>query len=201
LRPCEPVEVELLLDACGYRFQPGHRIRLSLSSAYWPIILPPPFDATLDIDLATVELALPLLGSHRRIEVPEPANPDPLPKYEILIEGSSCRSVERDLRGGVTRYRVSEDTGLSRHPGNGLSTRDIREEVWSIALDDPLSATAEIDWTCVTERDGWRTRTHSVSTLSCTATEWMITEWIEAFHDGRSIFARERKARIRRDCM
>lgn len=201
LRPCEPVEVELLLDACGYRFQPGHRIRLSLSSAYWPIILPPPFDATLDIDLATVELALPLLGSHRRIEVPEPANPDPLPKYETLVEGSSGRSVERDLRGGVTRYRVSEDTGLSRHPGNGLSTRDIREEVWSIALDDPLSATAEIDWTCVTERDGWRTRTHGVSTLSCTATEWVIAERIEAFHDGRSIFARERKARIRRDCM
>jgi putative CocE/NonD family hydrolase len=201
LEPGAPTEITLVLDACGYRFQPGHLIRLSLSSAYWPIILPPPFDATLDIDLATVELKLPLPGSHRRIGMPEPSNPDPLPKYETLAEGSSGRSVERDLGEGVTRYRVSEDTGLNRHPGNGLSTRDIRDEVWSIALDDPLSVTARIEWTCVTERERWQTRTHAVSTLSCTAAEWLISERIEAFHDGRSVFARERKASIRRDHM
>lgn len=201
LQPGEPVEIELVLDACGYRFQPGRRIRLSLSSAYWPIILPPPFDAMLDIDLATVELALPLLGSHRRIDIPEPANPDPLPKYENLIEGSSGRSVERDLGEGVTRYRISEDTGLNRHPGNGLATRDIREEVWSIASNDPLSATAEINWTCVAERDGWRTRTQTVSKLSCTAAEWVISQRVEAFHDDHLVFERERNARIPRDHM
>jgi len=201
LQPGEPVEVELVLDACGYRFQPAHRIRLSLSSAYWPIILPPPFDATLDVELATVELELPLLGSHRRIDVPVPSDPDPLPKYETLVEGSSGRSVERDLHDGVTCYRLREDTGLNRHPGNGLATRDIREEAWSIALDDPLSMTASIDWTCMAEREGWQTRTHTVSTFSCTATEWVISERIEAFHDDDLVFERERKARIPRDHM
>ncbi|TAN09311.1 MAG: CocE/NonD family hydrolase, partial [Rhizobiaceae bacterium] len=201
LEPGVPTDITLVLDACGYRFQPGHLIRLSLSSAYWPIILPPPFNATMEIDLDTMELQLPLLGSHRRIEVPEPSNPDPLPKYETLVEGSSGRSVEHDLREGVTRYRVNEDTGLNRHPGNGLSTRDIREEVWSITLDDPLSVTARIEWTCMTEREGWQARTHIVSTLSCTAAEWVISERIEAFRDGRSIFSRERKASVRRDHM
>ena len=203
-QPLEPgvsTDITLVLDACGYRFQPGHLIRLSLSSAYWPIILPPPFNATMEIDLGTMELQLPLLGTHRRIEVPEPSNPDPLPKYETLVEGSSGRSVERDLREGVTRYRVSEDTGLNRHPGNGLSTRDIRDEVWSIALNDPLSVTARIEWTCMTEREGWQAHTHIVSALSCTAAEWVISERIEAFRDGRSIFSRERKASVRRDHM
>lgn len=36
----EPVEI--VLDAAGYRFRAGHRIRLSISTSYWPLILPPP---------------------------------------------------------------------------------------------------------------------------------------------------------------
>ncbi|HEY4191537.1 MAG TPA: CocE/NonD family hydrolase, partial [Mesorhizobium sp.] len=127
LEPGKPVEIEMALDACGYRFAPGHRIRLALSSAYWPMILPPPYNAALDLDLATLKLELPLLGAHRRVEVAEPSNPDPLPRYETLSKGSSARSVERDLANGVTRYRISEDGGLNRHPGNGLSTRDAHE--------------------------------------------------------------------------
>lgn len=201
LEPGKPVDVELVLDACGYRFAPGHRIRLSLSSAYWPTMLPPPCDATLDIDLASVSLDLPLLGDHDRIEVPEPANPDPLPHYEVLEEGSSSRIVERDLENGVTRYRVSDDTGLNRHPGNGLCARDITEQIWSVAPHDPLSMTAEITSICITARDGWETRTRSTMTLSCTATEWIVSERMEAFHDGHNVFDRERSARIARDHM
>ncbi|MGO8658178.1 CocE/NonD family hydrolase C-terminal non-catalytic domain-containing protein, partial [Rhizobium ruizarguesonis] len=44
LMPGERVSIRLVLDACGYRFRKGHRIRLSLSTAYWPMILPPPDD-------------------------------------------------------------------------------------------------------------------------------------------------------------
>ncbi len=201
LKPGAPVDVELVLDACGYRFAPGHRIRLSLSSAYWPTMLPPPYDATLDIDLSSVKIDLPLLGDHRRIEVPEPANPDPLPRYEALEKGSSGRTVERDLENGVTRYRVSEDTGLNRHPGNGLGARDIVEQVWSITPGDPLSMTAEIMSICITAREGWEARTRSTMKLSCTETEWIVSERMEAFHDGRGVFERERSARIPRDHM
>ena len=201
LKPGAPVDVELVLDACGYRFRPGHRIRLSLSSAYWPMILPPPFDAALTVDLASVEIALPLLGDHQPIDVPEPANPDPLPRYETLEAGASARTVERDLRNGVTRYRVSEDTGRNRHPGNGLSTRDTVEQVWSITPGDPLSMTAEIVSTCTTRREGWQTATRSTMKLSCTATEWVVSEHMEAFHDGNGVFERERSVRIPRDHM
>src|SRR5690606_7146744 len=108
LVPGEMGEVRLVLDACGYRFAPGHRIRLALSSAYWPMILPPPADATLTLDLGSMGLSLPLLGDHERIDVPEPSNPDPLPRYESLEAGRAERVVERNLAKGMTRYRVVE---------------------------------------------------------------------------------------------
>jgi predicted acyl esterase len=42
MEPGKKTRSALVLDACGYRFGVGHRIRLSLSTAYWPMILPPP---------------------------------------------------------------------------------------------------------------------------------------------------------------
>ncbi|WP_312794912.1 CocE/NonD family hydrolase [Tianweitania sp.] len=201
LKPDETVEVTLVLDACGYRFAPGHRMRVSLSSAYWPTILPPPFDATLMIDLASLLIELPLLGDHRRAEVAEPANPDPLPRYEVIADGCSTRSVERDLREGVTRYKVSEDTGLNRHPGNGLATRDTVDQVWSIKQGDPLSMKAEAHYTCTAKREDWETRSVGSMRMSCTETEWIVTERREAFHGERRVFSRERSVHIPRNQM
>ena len=201
LVPGETVEVRLALDACGYRVAPGHRIRLAFSSAYWPMILPPPADATLTLDLASIELSLPLLGDHERIDVPEPSNPDPLPRYESLESGSAERVIKRDLAKGVTRYHVVEDTGLNRHPGNGLASRDIRDETWSIALNDPLSVTGLSRWTCITEREGWSAKTLTVSKLSCTEREWVIEASVEAFENGDPVFSRSMEKKIPRDMM
>lgn len=199
--PGEATDIRMTLDACGYRFAPGHRIRLAVSSAYWPTILPPPHHATLDVELGSIGIALPLLGEHRRIEVAQPANANPLPRYDQIEQGTDARRVERDLVSGQTTYRIREDTGLNRHPGNGLATRDVREETWTIQVDDPLSMTGESRWTCEARRDGWSVRTECVSTLSCTETEWVISGKVEAFHDGKSVFSRTHTRSIARDHM
>jgi putative CocE/NonD family hydrolase len=199
LTPGEDYTCRLELDACGYRFAPGHRIRMSISTAYWPTILPPPFDTTLDIDLSSLALSLPLIGAHERVDVPAPADPDPLPKYEPVSPGESRRWVERDLQNGITRYCIIDDGGLNRHPGNGLASRDRREETWTIAANDPLSVRGVARWTCVLSREGWETVTHCISTLSCTQTDWVIEDSVEAVHDGEIAFSRSRKRRIARD--
>ena len=41
-------------------FAPGHRIRLAISSSYWPIIWPSPLPATLQLHLAHSRLTLPV---------------------------------------------------------------------------------------------------------------------------------------------
>ena len=69
--------------------------------------------------------------------MPEPANPDPLPKYIELAPGKTSRRVERDMTTGKTHYHIYEDTGLFEHPDTGFATQDIRNETWTIATDDP----------------------------------------------------------------
>ncbi len=201
MRKGEKTEVRLVLDAMGYRFGPGHRIRLSLSTAYWPTVLPPPTDPGLTIDLASLGLALPKLGRHETVALPEPANKDPLPKYKEQAPAETARSVERDLTNGLTEYTIYEDTGLSEHPGTGLATRQVRDELWSIAENDPLSATGTATWTCDMQRPGWFVRTISTATIACSATDWLISASVRAFEGEDEIFEKTFEKKIPRDFM
>jgi putative CocE/NonD family hydrolase len=201
LIPGQPVEIRLDLDACGYRFGEGHRIRLSLSTAYWPMTLPPPVDPGVTIDIASLGLAMPLLGDHETFEMKQPANPDPLPKYIEHAPSSTRRTVTRDLTKNQTRYEVAEDTGLFEHPGTGLSTRQLREETWSIDPTDPLSMTGTSVWTCDMKRDRWSVRTVSTATLACTATDWLISASVLAYDGEKKIFERTFEKAIPRDHM
>jgi len=197
----EKTRVRLVLDACGYRFGAGHRIRLSLSTSYWPMVLPAPSDPGLTLDLASLGLALPKLDDHRVITVPEPANPDPLPKYIEHAAGKTSRRVERDMTTGKTHYYIFEDTGLFEHPDTGFATQDIRNEIWTIAADDPLSMTGVSTWTCVAKRENWSVKTVSVSRIGCTATEWLTSASVTAFEGETQIFEKTFEKRLPRDFM
>jgi hypothetical protein len=43
LEPNEIYQVSVKLRATAYRFLPGHRIRLTVSSTYWPLLFPSPY--------------------------------------------------------------------------------------------------------------------------------------------------------------
>ncbi|SMF32809.1 hypothetical protein SAMN02982989_1197 [Xaviernesmea oryzae] len=201
LKPGEPVAVRLELDACGYRFGKGHRIRLSLSTAYWPTVLPPPADAGITIDMASLGLGMPKLGAHEMFEMREPDDPDPLPEYIEHAPPETRRSVTRDLSANRTDYRIHEDTGLHEHPGTRLATRQIREELWSIEPDDPLSMTGVSTWTCDMQRPGWSVRTVSTSRIACTAKDWLISASVTAYEGEKQVFRKTFVKVIPRDLM
>ena len=197
----EKTTIRLELDACGYRFRKGHRIRLSISTAYWPMILPAPTDPGVTLDLASLGLALPKLGAHEKIAVKEPDNPDPLPKYVEHTPGTTRRWVTKDMTANRTDYHIHEDTGLSERPGTGLSTRQLREELWSISPDDPLSMSGQSTWTCDMQRDGWFLRTVSTARLSCTAQEWVTAAELVAYEGENEVFRKTFEKRVPRDFM
>ncbi|MBO3760915.1 CocE/NonD family hydrolase [Ciceribacter sp. L1K22] len=197
----QKVRITVTLDACGYRFRAGHRIRLALSTSYWPMILPPPSDPGLTIDTASLELKMPELGDHRDITVREPDDPNPLPTYIEHEPSETVREVIRNLSENTTTYHILEDTGLSEHPGTGLSTRQVREENWTISPRDPLSMTGSSTWTCDMSRPGWSVRSVATSTIACTATEWVIAAHVTAYEGDTLIFERHHGERIARDFM
>jgi len=177
-------------------------LRISISTAYWPLILPPPTAVTAQIETGTAAaLELPLLSGATEIEIPEPADPDPLPKYEMHLPTATRRWVERDMTAGRTLYHIHADTGAAEHPGHRMVSREVRRETWSIAQDDPLSAQGECYWTTWRSRGGWRTRTETRTRLTADATHFHIDAGIEAYEGEELVFQREFRERIARDLM
>lgn len=202
MRPGIAERIELTLDAAGYRFRPGHRIRLSISTAYWPMILPPPTAVTATIETDESLLSLPVRSAgDDAVDVPAPAHDGLLPTYREVLPAATSRRVERDLSSGLTRYRIHEDTGAAEHPATGLTTRQVRDECWTIDPEDPLSMTGVCSWSAEMARGTWSVRTLSTARLSCAAETWLLEASVRAFEGAELLHAKEWSRAVQRDHM
>ncbi len=196
----EAVEIEL--NECGYRFLPGHKIRVALSTNYWPMILPPPEIVTAKITLGSnTSFSLPVRPGDDRIEIAEPENANPLPVYNNHSPPETRRWVERDLQTGVTHYQLIDDTGEDEMPDHGLRTRHYHHECWSIKTNDPLSCHATSQYICWMNRDDWSIRTESDSSYSCDSENFYIKATVTAYESDIQVNQRHWKKTIKRDLM
>lgn len=197
--PGVPARVRLVLDECGHRLLPGHRLRLALSTAYWPLVLPGP--APVVATLTAGVLRLPVLTGGARQAPPLPADPDPLPRYAMLAPARAERQVETDLQTGRVRYRVFQDTGASVNPTHGMVAQETRAEVWEIAPDDPTSATATLVFTARRQRGDWQVATRAEIGLHCDASHWHLTGALSATEGEAEVFAKTWAVSVPRDHM
>ena len=196
----KPECIEIDLDECGYRFLPGHKVRVAISTSYWPMIMPPPVMTTATINLGPdSSIALPIRRGWDSFEVAEPENPDPLPQYKMHSPPESKRWIERDLQKGETHYHVIDDTGEEEMPGHGLCTRHYHQECWSIAKRDPLSYRSTSSYICWMRRGDWSIRTESDSSLRCDAENFYISATVTAFESDQQINQRSWNKTIPRD--
>jgi predicted acyl esterase len=108
LVPGEVYEIDVELDACAYRFDPGQRLRLSIAGADWPNTAAPPSPVTITVHGGT--LTLPLWSG------PSPYDEPSLPPPRSADDGEQADSddpadgvvwvVERDVLSRATRCRV-----------------------------------------------------------------------------------------------
>ena len=199
--PMEPDEfetIDMLLDDTGYRFATGHRIRLALSTAYFPMVLPPPAHVRALVKLGGAShIDLPTPHDLIDIDLPEPEE-DLLPDYEQLTPGSERSAVDR-LADGTTITTISSDTGEVEHPTNAMVWREIQESVATIRGDDPLSFECTEQLTVMRRRAGVETRCVARGRLTATATAWCVEAALTAFENDELVFERSWAQDIPRD--
>ncbi len=202
LAPGEFYEIVIRLDESGYRFREGHRIRLALSTAYFPMVLPPPQRATATlITGAASRLGLPILKDPVEIDLPEPADADPLPAYPQISEGQDRRWVERDLTAERSSYHILDEPGLLEQPDNGMQWQEIRRECWSVDWDDPASIEGKTHMTAIRRRGDWSVRTEVEGRLTTDGEDWILAYSLEAFVGEEQPFRRSWSKTIARDLM
>ena len=197
LVPGETIEVTVVLDQCAYRVPAGHRLRIAVSTAYWPMIWPSPQAASLRLSGGALSLpARPTTtGDEWHFDDPQAATPW---ATETLRPAASSRHLERDLADGTVRLVVDNDFGAERDADHGLVNDSRMRESWSIRPDDPLSATAEIEWHQAGGRGDWRWSTMVRCTMRSTAEAFHLTARLDATEGDEPVSTRQWDASIPR---
>ncbi len=193
LEPGVTTEVRVPLRAAGHRFLPGHRLRLSVASAYWPALWPSPYTAEYLLHRggpSPSRLVLPVLPADApALEPPafRPAPPDEPSLATETDEPGSWAVIDDRIAGTVT-VRTREAGELILPDGTAIRTSEQLE----MTASDTDPASARLWNACVyrLRQDGMTAEVTSEGDLRSTATDlhWDIS--LRVTLDGEPFFER-----------
>ena len=166
------------------RFEKGHRIRLSISTVYWPVAWPAPEPVTLTVDVGETSLELPIRAPRpedaelRPFAEPEHAEPQAMEK---IVPGKEYWRVIQDLGKDTHVVEIADGAGTFHLVENDLTVTNQGYETYSIADNDYASLTGEVRWENGLARDDWRVRTLTVTKLTSDAQAFHIQARVQAW--------------------
>ena len=202
LVPGRAYRVRVQLNDAAQTFPKGHRIRIAVSTAYWPLAWPSPEAATLTIQSGASALTLPIRGASPLDATLKPLPPHELPetlKTTTVRPGRIEQTLTKDRPTGVLRYVVENDGGTTRIDGIDLKTSNVMRDDFSIHPDDPLKARAEVTSNAQFTREDWTIETRTRTVMTATATTFELEATLDAYEGGVRVFAKNWRVSLPRD--
>jgi putative CocE/NonD family hydrolase len=198
----KPITVRVEIDDIGHVFAAGHRIAVSVSSTYWPLIWPSPEPVTLTLTAGECHLELPVRPVQaadtelRAFE--EPVN-GPGDVMTTQREADIKRFITRDPATGLVTEHTQFDDGLTLHDEIGIIEGALGNSWHSVREGDPLSADSRTERVDTWKKDGLEIEIHTSQRLTADKTDFFFEAHLEAFENGKSVFVREWKETVPRD--
>ncbi|MET9437719.1 CocE/NonD family hydrolase [Streptomyces sp. NPDC006551] len=191
------------LNGIGHAFPPGHRVRLAVSSTYWPWIWPRPDAGGFTLDPAASHLTLPVrrpTAGAVKWDEPEQSAPLGVSVPATLEEPRPARLVVRDVAKGEWRLEVDPRYGGTRVYPDGLELGEDALETYTIEESGPLSARTRSDWSIRLHRPdlAWDVTVDTRSEISCDAEVFRTSNEVVCKEGGEVLFHRTWEKRIPR---
>ncbi|MFD8364452.1 CocE/NonD family hydrolase [Streptomyces hygroscopicus] len=209
LEPGRRYRARVQLNGVAQAFPPGHRIRLSLSTSYWPLAWPPPKPVLLSVYEGASTLTLPVRRDRDRGRSSEDEPQRPFGEPEGTPPIATTRltppeqrwDVKRDLVGYRSELEIVKDAGTQRFDDIGLDVGRRAYERYTAVADDFTSVGGESTWTMRFHRDGWKTRVVTSTVLRCGETEFTVDATLDGYEGDRRVFSRSWNETLPRDCL
>lgn len=191
------------LNGLAHAFPAGHRIRLSISTSYWPLAWPPPRPVRLSLFTGPCSLELPVrpVGAPGEPAVGafgEPEGAPPIPTTQ-LRPGEERWAVSRDLVGYESALEVVKDLGLVRIDDIGLEIARRTVETYGWTGDDFASVFGDVEWRMGFARGDWDVSTVTRTKLTSTETDFLVHAQLDAYEGDRRVQSRNWTLTIPRD--
>jgi hypothetical protein len=196
LQPGRVYAVRVPLRSAGYRWRAGHRVRLSVASAWWPAIWPSPYPCTIEIHAgpgSPSHLELPVLPA--AVAAALPAAPDWKAPPTGLAELDTGTTLEPEWRiedDVIARTRTirSFEGGTTVHPDGRRSLySDERLEMTAHEV-DPGRARFGSEVVYRWDDGESLTEIRATGDIRGTATDFEIRLGLEVTCDGSPFWAR-----------
>jgi putative CocE/NonD family hydrolase len=176
LVPGHRYQLRIQLNDMGAAFPAGHRIRVALSTTYWPMIWPSPEVATVTVFGGM--LTLPVRPTAETgPPLPQLPGPDTAPPEPTTTVRSGLVRIDR------LGLELGSDGNYDFHIDEG----------------DPLSAVAEMRQSQTVSRDAWQIRIDTTLRMSCTRDAFSLRATIRAWEGEAEVCAREWNTSVRRE--
>ena len=203
LKPGEWYTMNVSLNHTGYQMPPGHKLRLAVSTSYWPMAWPTANVVTLEIKTGASKLYLPIRNNEAISTGPtkygEPKNIEKKISTQ-LREFAQRRKISVDPDTGKSIYEIYADNGKVRFHQNQLKMGSTTLQRYTIHPDEPLSARAEYEWEWEYSRDpDWHICTFTRTDMRCDETYFYIKTESIAWEQEREVFRKQSDKKFRRD--
>ncbi|MGD8567409.1 MAG: CocE/NonD family hydrolase [Gammaproteobacteria bacterium] len=202
LEPHKRYRVHVQCNDVAQRFAKGHRIRLALSTSYFPLAWAPPSKACLTIYTHNSRLILPTREprstdeSLREFSKPEAARGT---EMTTLKPVDHRWTVIRDLANDISTLEVVIDDGIFRFEEHGMEAGNASTEQYSYRRGEYESFRGEVTATWRLRRKNWSIRTETRTVLTSDVQNFYIHATLDAFEGDRRFAARDWNCTIPRD--
>ena len=197
----ERVEVEL--NHTGYKVSAGNRLRLAISTSYWPMAWPSPAASTVTIDTQLSRLDVPVrnpLANNTGLTTFGDIQSIPPLQTNQLREFEQRRESIIDEETGMHILEIWADNGKIQFENNGIEMASTTLQRYSIHPDDPLSARAEYEWVWEYSRgEQWKTKTFTRTDMYSDAQNFYVESEVVAREGETEIHNRKDKKSYKRD--
>lgn len=201
LRPGQRYRIRVPLNYTSQVFPAGHRLRVSVSTSYWPLAWPPPVPVRLSIFPDSSSLVLPVRPPREAdatIGFGPPRGAAPIAR-RTLQPAHHNWLVHRDLARDESTLEIIKDEGCYLIEEIGMEVTDRTWDWYTYREDDFTSLRGETRSERVFRRGDWRVRTTTRTVLTCDPEHFHIHAELDAWEGERRILSKNWDRTIDRD--
>lgn len=202
LEPGEWYSAKLVLNNVAQRFPQRHRIRLALSTSYWPLVWPAPKPAKLELDPKESRLLLPVREPQPQDQALRPFDP---PVGAVPLQTSMIRPekhnwyVHRDLAESISELEVINDNGIKLIHETGTEIEKTTYEWYRSRDNDYQSVLGETRTIRGFKRGDWQVRIFTRTVLTSDEDNFYLQAELDAYENDKRVFSKNWDEVIARD--